>query len=49
MEDINYAKKMKRNDEDAGIEYYRSPLKTLKMHFLKRIFHYLTIYMNPTK
>jgi hypothetical protein len=24
MADINYAKKRKREDEDAGIEYYRS-------------------------
>ena len=24
MEDINYAKKRKRDDEDVGIEYYRS-------------------------
>ncbi len=24
MEDINYAKKRKQEDEDAGIEYYRS-------------------------
>jgi hypothetical protein len=51
MEDINLAKKRKQEDEDAGIENYRSIsiCMTLEMHLLKRVFHYLTIFMVRTK
>jgi hypothetical protein len=50
MEDINFAKKRKQEDEDAGLNITAQfPCVTLEMHLLKRFFHYLTIFMDHTK
>ncbi len=50
MDDINLAKKRKQDDEDTGIEYYRSmSMYDIRMRLLKRVFHYLTISMDCTR
>ncbi len=50
MEYINFAKKKKQKDEDTGIEYYRSIfMYDIRNALLKRVFHYLTIFMDRTK
>ncbi len=49
MEDINYSKKRKQENEYELNFTTQFPCMTFEMHLLKRFFHYLTIYMDRTK
>ncbi len=49
MDNINFAKERKREDEDAELNITAQyPCKTIKMHLLKRFFLYLTIFTDRT-
>jgi hypothetical protein len=50
MEDIKLAKKRKQRMKMLEVNITgQFSLMTFKMHLLKRIYHYLTIFMDPTK